>query len=654
MLSDSMKPGRDPEGTDAPVTARTARLDSWKEIAAYLRRGVRTVQRWECEEGLPVHRLAHVKRGTVYADREELAAWWRRREQEPPRLLEQRRPPSPPERLTSTCTGISYPALSSDARLIAYVSDSGNEGEPPQVWIQQVGGAAMRLTYGMRDCAWPAFSADSTRIVFTATGESGRSVYEVPALGGSPRPLRRAAKAARFSPDGRWLAYISLDSPGGIRLNDPDRKSDRAFAQNLMDVACFCWSPDSRFLLVFGRPDPSVEPDFWIVPVAGGAAVDSGILAAVRPGFKPLECAPAWVGGHIVFSAATRDGVCLWRQRIRADTFQPVGDPERLTHGADVACFPTAAAGRLAFVGARHDMNLWSVAVDGSSGMPYGSLRRLTRGPGILSHLSLTRDGRMLAYFTTRRGKPEVFLRDLENGSETEVPGDAGVGGPGFPTISPSGAQLAYGSLVPGPPVKRPISIVDLRQGATREVCEDCGGRPRQWLDERHLLVETFGSGPNRIVVLDTVTASQTGLLASHERSLSNPSVSPDGRWIAFDARRPGGLQSVYIAPTAMDPAASESDWIPLDQGSSHPFWSRDGRLVYFLAARPNSDIRGLMRARGFDPSSGRPRGESMDVLSFSEMAVLTLIPGTTPIVAPDQMIFVLGDFRGDLWMMNL
>ena len=55
------------------------RLDSWKEIAAYLGRGVRTVQRWEREEGLPVHRLAHEKRGNVYARREELAAWWESR-----------------------------------------------------------------------------------------------------------------------------------------------------------------------------------------------------------------------------------------------------------------------------------------------------------------------------------------------------------------------------------------------------------------------------------------------------------------------------------------------------------------------------------------------------------------------------------------------
>ena len=55
------------------------RLDSWKEIAAYLGRGIRTVQRWEREEGLPVHRLAHEKRGSIYARREELAAWWESR-----------------------------------------------------------------------------------------------------------------------------------------------------------------------------------------------------------------------------------------------------------------------------------------------------------------------------------------------------------------------------------------------------------------------------------------------------------------------------------------------------------------------------------------------------------------------------------------------
>lgn len=51
------------------------RLDSWKEIAAYVSRGVRTVRRWEREEGLPVHRHVHRVLGSVYAYKSEIDAW---------------------------------------------------------------------------------------------------------------------------------------------------------------------------------------------------------------------------------------------------------------------------------------------------------------------------------------------------------------------------------------------------------------------------------------------------------------------------------------------------------------------------------------------------------------------------------------------------
>src|SRR5256885_4591787 len=51
------------------------RLDSWKEIAAYLKFSERTVRRWQ-EEGLPVHRHAHKKRAGVYAYKPDLDAWW--------------------------------------------------------------------------------------------------------------------------------------------------------------------------------------------------------------------------------------------------------------------------------------------------------------------------------------------------------------------------------------------------------------------------------------------------------------------------------------------------------------------------------------------------------------------------------------------------
>src|SRR5215510_12969607 len=56
------------------------KLDSWKEIAAFLGREVRTAQRWEKQEGLPVHRHHHYKLGSVYAYRSELEAWIKQRE----------------------------------------------------------------------------------------------------------------------------------------------------------------------------------------------------------------------------------------------------------------------------------------------------------------------------------------------------------------------------------------------------------------------------------------------------------------------------------------------------------------------------------------------------------------------------------------------
>jgi TolB-like protein/Tfp pilus assembly protein PilF len=74
-------------GPPSPAGARGSRLDSWKEIAAHLGRDIRTVQRWEQREGLPVHRQQHDKLGSVYAFSDEIDAWRAarsRRQEEPP------------------------------------------------------------------------------------------------------------------------------------------------------------------------------------------------------------------------------------------------------------------------------------------------------------------------------------------------------------------------------------------------------------------------------------------------------------------------------------------------------------------------------------------------------------------------------------------
>jgi predicted DNA-binding transcriptional regulator AlpA len=53
-------------------------LNSWKEIAAYIGRGVRTAQRWERDLALPVRRPRGKKRSAVIAVQSEIDAWLRR------------------------------------------------------------------------------------------------------------------------------------------------------------------------------------------------------------------------------------------------------------------------------------------------------------------------------------------------------------------------------------------------------------------------------------------------------------------------------------------------------------------------------------------------------------------------------------------------
>jgi hypothetical protein len=227
------------------------RLDSWKEIAAYLRRDVTTVQRWEKREGMPVHRHVHQKMGSVYAFKADLDAWARSRGSslvaepefesvavatpEPPSLpAEHRRrwgswlavaagalliaflawqlqkvrtapanPLADARFLPLTdFDGIEQSAaISRDGRFVAFLSDRDG---PLDVWVTQVGvGQFYNLTHGsVRELANPyaralGFSPDGTLVTFwtrksDASGGSAVGVWAVPVLGGQPRPYLEA------------------------------------------------------------------------------------------------------------------------------------------------------------------------------------------------------------------------------------------------------------------------------------------------------------------------------------------------------------------------------------------------------------------------------------------------------------------------------
>lgn len=74
-----MPPSGAPAGPEGSSLSEK-KLVSWKEIAVHLGREIRTVQRWEKTEGLPVRRHEHQKRSTVYAYASELDDWFKKRQ----------------------------------------------------------------------------------------------------------------------------------------------------------------------------------------------------------------------------------------------------------------------------------------------------------------------------------------------------------------------------------------------------------------------------------------------------------------------------------------------------------------------------------------------------------------------------------------------
>ena len=146
------------------------RLDSWKAIARYLGRSVRTVRRWEQQEGLPVHRLMHQSQASIYAFRPELDAWREARARGPADQPAVTRPAAP-------VSGPGQPSDRSDsdaAPAIAVLPFSFAGPDPAQAWVadglteEMIGGfsrlAKLRVTSRTSSVALKGSDRDSSAI----------------------------------------------------------------------------------------------------------------------------------------------------------------------------------------------------------------------------------------------------------------------------------------------------------------------------------------------------------------------------------------------------------------------------------------------------------------------------------------------------------
>ena len=203
-----MDPTRSGSALEPETSRREDRLDSWKEIAVYLNRSVRTLYRWEKDEGLPVHRHQHKELGSVFAYKSELDAWVSARSPDPDFREQSDQTASAPKSLLTVALtlaaaavviGVSsyllasrshedrtqgktpvvglelistfagshrWPSVSPDGRMVAFVSDAAGT---PQVWVKNLGGGVpIQITFGDLPALRPRWSARGDRIIYSA------------------------------------------------------------------------------------------------------------------------------------------------------------------------------------------------------------------------------------------------------------------------------------------------------------------------------------------------------------------------------------------------------------------------------------------------------------------------------------------------------
>jgi len=364
-------------------------------------------------------------------------------------------------------------------------------------------------------------------------------------------------------------------------------------------------SPDGKWIAYVHTSDSGRE--IRVLPIEGDREARPERLGLSASGF------PSW----------TRDGAVLVGENdeILRWTLDPRGVTKRT-----IARLPAGAVDR--YVAQFADGNLvalWqpqyaaNVVVIGELGRG-GTARPVETLP--LDSIGLIVAPSQRGYFYGRHhANANELMRRSFGGAAERVPGDV-TPASGL-SISPDGKRLAYSTC------RESGVIARLRPGKPPEQLMASGNWRDIWpapVDDRRVLFESDRAGAVQVWLLDVKSREARPLAAA---SSSHPSVSPDGRWLAYGG---GDEPGIHVAQLTGGGATR----VTSDAADGEPQFSFDGKTVVFESTRE----RGGARVYAVPSGGGTAR-------ALSPAGALS--PAASP--TEDRVVFVMPTDKGRVLM---
>jgi len=541
-------------------------------------------------------------------------------------------------RLTDFVGVEEFPALSPDGKSVAFTADVGGMRH---VWVRLLaGGMPLQITHDDNDHQSPRWSPDSASLIYYTPSREPNglgTIWEIPALGGTARPIVTSLGGGDISHDGKHIAYLR-NQQGQIELAIADRDGANSKALTRLPSGGYSslrWSPDDRML---GFQHGQVfNYDIYYVPVAGGP------LKAMTQDSSPLG-GFAWLpdSSGVVYSSSRGETVLylptmnLWSVRIGGK------DLRQLTFGETSYISPDLdVSGNLVATRARIQFDIWKYPVDGK---PLDNTRRgvqITHQTGTVQTPSVGPHDRELVYLSDSGGHGNLWIANLESGATRQITFEQDPRiALGVPVWSPDGAYIGY--------VTRSRTSWNVDQwiikpdGTNARKVSEIGGWATWSPDSRWLYIsEPTGDGSNRILKIapdsnEKVVVRNEGqrpavgpdgtLYFAHELANVNgssdiemlranpetgpaqpivhipgsrvppwlmmqPVLSPDGKWLAL-LLTDGGSTNIWALPSAggemrrITDFGHESTLI-----ARRVSWSSDGHSIYAAVGKGDADI---------------------------------------------------------------